>query len=103
MHSLYKGMHAKVPRQFLPKHVWAVLPRPIRFLHATHLATAQVHDCFRCPQTFEEADLAKDGRISQEEWMILVKNQPVILNFMTLPVLRNVTTKYPSFIFNKAC
>lgn len=52
-------------------------------------------------QTFEEADIAKDGRISKEEWMILCKSQPAILSFMTLPLLRNdLTTKYPSFIFN---
>lgn len=52
-------------------------------------------------QTFEEADIAKDGRISKEEWMILCKSQPAILSFMTLPILRNeLTTKYPSFIFN---
>lgn len=54
-------------------------------------------------QTFEEADLAKDGRISHEEWLILVHKHPVIINFMTLPVLREVTTKYPSFIWAKDC
>ena len=44
-----------------------------------------------CPaQTFEEADLAKDGRISHEEWLILVQKHPVIINYMTLPVLREV-------------
>ena len=41
-------------------------------------------------QTFKEADLAKDGRISHEEWLILVQKQPVIINYMTLPVLREV-------------
>ncbi len=41
-------------------------------------------------QTFEEADLAKDGRISHEEWLILVQKHPVIINYMTLPVLREV-------------
>ena len=52
-------------------------------------------------QTFEEADIAKDGRISKEEWIILCKNQPAIISFMTLPLLKNdLTKKYPSFIFN---
>lgn len=55
----------------------------------------------RSLQTFEEADIAKDGRISKEEWMILCKSQPAILSFMTLPLLRgDLTKKYPSFIFN---
>ena len=51
----------------------------------------------RCPtQTFEEADLAKDGRISHEEWLILVQKHPVIINYMTLPVLREVgPLRYP--------
>ncbi len=44
----------------------------------------------RLMQTFEEADLAKDGRISHEEWLILVQKHPVIINYMTLPVLREV-------------
>mmetsp|Transcript_13970 Transcript_13970/g.42137 ORF Transcript_13970/g.42137 Transcript_13970/m.42137 type:complete len:216 (+) Transcript_13970:131-778(+) len=53
-------------------------------------------------QTFEEADLAKDGRISYEEWLVLVNNNPAICSWMTLPVLKDVTLKYPSFIFNHA-
>lgn len=52
-------------------------------------------------QTFEEADLAKDGRISNDEWHILVKKDPTIVSFMTIPLLRDVTKRYPSFIFNK--
>lgn len=51
-------------------------------------------------KTFEEADLARDGRISHEEFLMLVENNPTICSFMTLPMLRDVTLKYPSFIFN---
>lgn len=52
-------------------------------------------------QTFEEADLAGDGHISPEEWQILVKKHPKMINYMTLPVLKELTKKYPSFVFNE--
>ncbi len=42
------------------------MPRPITGNHAVAAL-----------QTFEEADLAKDGRISSEEWLVLVSNNPV--------------------------
>jgi len=52
-------------------------------------------------QTFKEADLAGDGHISPEEWQILVKKHPNMINYMTLPVLKELTKKYPSFVFNE--
>jgi len=52
------------------------------------------------PQTFEEADLAGDGIISLEEWRTLVCHSPDVIGYMTLPVLKDVTVMYPSFIFN---
>jgi serine/threonine-protein phosphatase 2B regulatory subunit len=52
-------------------------------------------------QTFKEADLAGDGHISPEEWQTLVKNNPHLINYMTLPVLKELTKKYPSFAFNE--
>ena len=52
-------------------------------------------------QTFEEADLAGDGHISPEEWQILVQKHPNTINYMTLPVLKELTKKYPSFVFNE--
>ena len=52
-------------------------------------------------QTFEEADLAGDGHISPEEWQILVKKHPNMIKYMTLPVLKELTKKYPSFVFNE--
>ena len=51
-------------------------------------------------QTFKEADLAGDGHISMDEWLTLVRSNPGIISYMTLPVLKEVTTKYPSFLFN---
>ena len=52
------------------------------------------------PQTIVEADLAGDGHISPAEWQALVRASPDIINYMTLPVLQQVTTKYPSFLFD---
>lgn len=54
-----------------------------------------------CMQTFQEADLAGDGHISPEEWQILVQKHPNMINYMTLPVLKELTKKYPSFVFNE--
>ena len=51
-------------------------------------------------QTIAEADLAGDGHISPSEWQSLVQRSPDIINYMTLPVLKQVTTKYPSFLFD---
>jgi serine/threonine-protein phosphatase 2B regulatory subunit len=51
-------------------------------------------------QTYDEADLAGDGVISLEEWRTLVCNSPDVIGYMTLPVLKEVTVLYPSFIFN---
>ena len=52
-------------------------------------------------QTFQEADLAGDGHISPEEWQVLVNKYPTMLSYMTLPVLKELTKKYPSFVFNE--
>lgn len=51
-------------------------------------------------QTFAEADVAGDGHISSQEWQQLVQRSPDIISYMTLPVLKQVTAKYPSFLFN---
>ncbi|KAL3148573.1 hypothetical protein ABBQ38_014006 [Trebouxia sp. C0009 RCD-2024] len=51
--------------------------------------------------TFKEADLAGDGHISPDEWQILVQKHPNVISYMTLPVLKELTKKYPSFVFNE--
>lgn len=48
-------------------------------------------------QTFEEADILRDGKINPQEWQAFVQKNPSIINYMTLPVLRQLTDKYPSF------
>ncbi|KAK9819120.1 hypothetical protein WJX74_004471 [Apatococcus lobatus] len=48
-------------------------------------------------ETFEEADILRDGKINPEEWQAFVQKNPSIINYMTLPVLRQLTDKYPSF------
>ncbi|KAL6767376.1 hypothetical protein ACKKBF_B35040 [Auxenochlorella protothecoides x Auxenochlorella symbiontica] len=45
--------------------------------------------------TFAELDIARDGRINPEEWGALVSRTPDIISYMTLPVLRELTTRYP--------
>ena len=59
-------------------------------LHMTIAGTCVV-------QTFEEADILRDGKIHPEEWQTFVHKNPSIINYMTLPVLKELTEKYPSF------
>ncbi|KAL3500724.1 hypothetical protein ACH5RR_039817 [Cinchona calisaya] len=51
-------------------------------------------------QTFADADADRDGKINKEEWKDFVMWHPSLLRNMTVPYLKETSTRHPPVLFS---